>query len=153
MGEMFRGFNESMLNLQGRTDQGPQGVKESFYRHVFKDPLIPGGFETDEFPRYGVGHRRPGRMPGSNTSCEPIRRLSGTAFHTTPGANHVFSIHAKITILLWRSVIPIAIIGHDVFPHVEPTFFIDDFAYPLCPKLPGFKQEMGPPVFHIRYTM
>jgi len=112
MGEMFRGFNESMLNLEGRTDQGPQGVKESSYRHVFKDPLVPGGLKTDEFPRYGIGHRRPRRVPGSDTSCEPIRRITRTAFHTTPGANHVFSVQAKITLLLRSSVFPITVIGH-----------------------------------------
>jgi hypothetical protein len=34
-----------------------------------------------------------------------------------------------------------------------PTLFMDDFPYPLRWKLPGLKQEMGPPVLHIRYTM
>jgi hypothetical protein len=33
------------------------------------------------------------------------------------------------------------------------NFFVDDLPYPLCSKLPGLKQEMGPPVLHIRYTM
>ena len=32
-------------------------------------------------------------------------------------------------------------------------FFMDDLPYPLCSKLPGLKQEMGPSVLHIRYTM
>ena len=30
---------------------------------------------------------------------------------------------------------------------------MDDLPYPLCSKLPGLKQEMGPPVPHIRDTM
>jgi hypothetical protein len=120
MGEMFRGFNESMIDLQGRTDQGPQGVKESFYRQVFEDPLIPGGLKTDEFPRYGIIHRRPGWVPGSNTSCEPIRRVTGTGFHTTPGANHVFSVKAKIMLLLRSSVFPITILGHLEFLRAMP---------------------------------
>jgi hypothetical protein len=33
------------------------------------------------------------------------------------------------------------------------NFFMDDLPYPLCSTLPGLKQEMGPPVLHIRYTM
>jgi hypothetical protein len=33
------------------------------------------------------------------------------------------------------------------------NFFMDDLPYPLCSKLPGLKQEMGPPVPHIRDTM